>query len=200
LEDTTERIFLAEVVVEADRLEVDTSVVILLLCLRLRRLQKLPSRNAQLLDSNSQSPDLPELRPQKVQIVRLQKTMDKAKLRALEIICQLVLAYVAKAVDMAGVKAWLSVPMEEVALLCGVGAPSNFLCNLALMLQLVDKATICRDEAAPLDTIETRRATSKAIGEISLLKASLNKINRAQWATSKASKVDSNLAIAIAVQ
>jgi hypothetical protein len=101
---------------------------------------------------------------------------------------------------MVGVKAWLSVLMEEVAQLSAVVARSNFLCNPALMLQLADKAAICRDEAALLDIIETLRATSKAIGEINLLKASLNKINRAQWATSRASKVDFNQAIAIEVQ
>jgi hypothetical protein len=200
-EDTTEKIFLAEVVVGVARLVVDISVVILLLCLRPRRLQKLPSRNAQLPDFNSQFLDLPVLPLQRIQIVQQQTTRtDKAKLKALEIISQLVLAYVAEAVDMVEVKAWLSVPMDEVAQLCVVVARSNSLCNLVLMPQQVDKAMICRDEVAPLDTIETLRATSRATGEINRLKASLNKINKAQWATSRASKADSNLVIAIVVR
>jgi hypothetical protein len=201
LEDTIERTFLGEVVVEADLPAVDINVVTLLPCLRPRRLQKSLSRNAQPLDSNSQSPELLELRLQRIPIAQVRKTrMDKAKLKALEIISQRVLAYVAEAADMAGVKAWLSAPMEEVARLCVVVAPSNFLCKLAQKLQPVDKAMICRDGVALLDTTETLPATSKAIGETNLPKASPNKINRAQWGTSRASKVDSNLDIAIAVQ
>jgi hypothetical protein len=190
--------FLAEVVVEVDRLVVDISVAILLPCLKPRRLQKLPSRNAPLLDSNSQ---FLELRLQKPRTVRLQMIrMGKAKLRVPEITSQPVLAYVAEAVGMVGVKAWLSVPMEEVVQLCVVAAPSNSLCNQAQMPQLADRALICRDEAAPLDTIEILRATSKATGETSQAQANLNKISRAQWVTFRASKLDFNLVIAIVVR
>jgi len=79
--------------------------------------------------------------------------MDKAKLKALEIISQRVLAYVAEAADMAGVKAWLSAPMEEVARLC-VWWLFHFLCKLAQKLQPVGQAMICRDGVALLDTTE----------------------------------------------
>jgi hypothetical protein len=197
-EDIIERMFLAEVDVEVDRLVVDISVVILLPCLKPRKLQKLLSRNAPLLDSNFQ---FLVLRLRKPRTVRLQTTrMGKAKLRVPEITFQPVLAYVAEAVDMVGVKAWLSVPTEEVAQLCVVAAPSNSLCNQAQMLQLAGRVLICRGEEAPLDTIEILRATSKAIGETNQVQANPNKISRVQWATFRASKLDSNLVIAIVVR
>jgi hypothetical protein len=67
------------------------------------------------------------------------------------------------------------------------------------MLAPADKEMICQDGVAQLDTTEIPPGTSKAIGEINLLKASLNKINKAQWATSKVNKADSNQAIETAV-
>jgi hypothetical protein len=83
-----------------------------------------------------------------------------------------------------------------------VVAHSNFpRCRLPRMLELEDKVAICRDEVDLQDIIGTHLVTSRAIGETNLLKANLNKTNKAQWATSKASsKVDSNLVIAIGVQ
>jgi hypothetical protein len=128
--------------------------------------------------------------------------MDKVRLKAQETMFLLVPAYVAEAVDMVEVRVWLLVSMDEVVQLCVVADLSNFLqCKLPQMLELEDKATICRGEVAPPDTIETLLGTLKAIGETNQPKASLNKINRAQWATSRASsKVDSNLVIEIVAQ
>ncbi len=125
--------------------------------------------------------------------------MDKAKLKVLEITSQLDPAYVVEVVDMVGVKAWLLVPMEEGALLCVVVALSSSLCNLVKMLAPADKEMICQDGVAQLDITEIPPGTSKAIGEISLLKASLSKTNKAQWATSKVNKADFNQAIETAV-
>jgi len=125
--------------------------------------------------------------------------MDKAELKVLEITSQLDPAYVAEVVDMVGVKAWLLVPMEEGALLCVVVALSSSLYNLVKMLAPADKEMICQDGVAPLDITEIPPGTSKVIGEINLLKASLNKTNKAQWATSKVNKADSNQAIETAV-
>jgi hypothetical protein len=90
--------------------------------------------------------------------------------------------------------------MEEVAQLCVVAAPSNSLCNQAQMLQLAGRVLICRDEAAPQDTIEILPATLKATGETNQAQANLNRISRAQWATFRASKLDFNLVIEIVVR
>ena len=203
LEDIIERTFLAVVVAEVDLPVVDINVVIHLPCRRPRRLQKSPSRNAQLLDSNSQFLEPPALHPVKVSTVQLQKTRtDKARRKALETMYLLAPAYVAEAADMVEVRVWLLVSMDEVVQLCVVVVPSNFhQCKLPQMLELEDKVATCRDEVDPLDTIGTHLVTSRAIGETNLLKANHNKISKAQWATSKASnKVDSNLVIAIGVQ
>ena len=122
--------------------------------------------------------------------------MDKPKPQ--EIMPRLAPACVAEAVAMVGVKAWLWVPMEEAAPLCAVVALSSSPCNRVQILALADKEMICQDVVARLDTIETPPETLKAIGEINLPKAKLNKINKVPWATSRVNKVGFNQVIATA--
>ena len=192
---TIERTLLVEVVVGVDRPVVDINVAIHSLCPRLRRLQKLPSRNAQPQGFNSRSQEPLELRPLRIPRAQLQRT---DKLKARETMCQLAPVCAAEAADMAEVRAWLLVQMVEVAQ-CVAVDPSSFLqCQLPQKLEVADQVLISREEAVPLDTIETRPATLKEIGETSLPKLN-NKISKVPWAISKASKVVSSQDIAIAV-
>lgn len=108
-------------------------------------------------------------------------------------------ASVVGAADMVGVKAWLSVPMAEVAQRYAVADHSNsHQCKQPQMLELADKPT-SKDVVALLVTTDNHLETLKAIGETNQLKAKhLSKISKVRWVISKVNKVASSLVIATA--
>ena len=121
------------------------------------------------------------------------------KVKALEITA-LDRAYVAEALVMAEVKAWLSTDVAD--LLFVVVDRSNFhLRKQPQMLALLGMTF--RDEAALLGTTANPRETSREIGVTSLLRVQHHRTSKVRWVTSRVSNNNNNnssLAIAIAAQ
>jgi hypothetical protein len=194
LVETIERIHQAEEAEVEVLLAVGTNVVILLHFQRPRRLQKLPSKSGLRLVSNSQFLELP-VHPQN------RTVLPEMIRRRRGIMLPQGLVYVLEVRAMVEAKAWLSAPIHEVVRPCGVEGHSNFLQCRQLRMQALQakvkaKGTTSRDEEVQLDTTETRRGTSRAIGETSL--NSHRRISKVKWATSRANsnnKVASSLAI-----
>jgi hypothetical protein len=202
LEVKTERTYLPEVVVVAGLLVVDINVVTLLLCLRLRRPQRSPSRNEQHLDSNSQFQVLLVRHQLNELTVHLEKIkMDKVK--AHQTMCLLVLASVAEEVAVVTDEArvLLSAPMDEAALPSAEVVHSSFLQAKQLQMPVleVNKVTTSKDGAALPVTIETPPETSRATGETSL-KAHPHKTNKVEWVIFNNNRVLSSQATETVVQ
>jgi uncharacterized protein (UPF0179 family) len=196
LEVTTERTYLPEVIVVAGLLVVDINVVTLLLCLRLRRPQRSPSRNEQHLDSNSQFQVLLVRHQLNELIVHLEK-IRVVKVKAHQTMCPLVLASVAEEVAVVTDEArvLLLAPMDEAALpsVEVVHSSSLQVKQPQMPVLEVNRAITSKDVAALPVTIETLPETSRATGETSL-KAHPHKTNKVEWVIFNSNRVLSSQA------